>query len=99
MSELTREQVEFAVGRLVRLVETRKITQTHLEQTSGVNQSTNSKILSGRQEPGAEKHAPSEETLTKLFSAIGLKLNDILNESDRLADQLVGYMATPLTGL
>ena len=99
MSELTREQVEYAVGRLVRLVESRGTTQTQLEQASGVNQSTISKIFSGWQEPGADKYSPSEEILTKLFAAIGLKLNNILNESDRFADQLVGYMATPLTGI
>ena len=99
MSELTREQVEYAVGRLVRLVESRGTTQTQLEQASRVNQSTISKIFSGWQEPGADKYSPSEEILTKLFAAIGLKLNNILNESDRFADQLVGYMATPLTGI
>jgi len=99
MKELTREQVEYAVGRLVRLVESRGITQTQLEQGSGVNQSTISKIFSGWQEPGADKYSPSEEVLAKLFTAIGLKLNNILNESDRFADQLVGYMATPLTGI
>jgi transcriptional regulator with XRE-family HTH domain len=99
MRELTREQIEYAVGRLVRLVESRGITQTQLEQASGVNQSTISKIFSGWQEPGADKYSPSEEVLTKLFAAIGLKLNNILNESDRFADHLVGYMATPLTGV
>ena len=99
MRELTREQVEYAVGRLVRLVESRGTTQTQLEQASGGNQSTISKIFSGWQEPGADKYTPSEEILTKLFAAIGLKLNNILNESDRFADQLVGYMATPLTGI
>jgi len=71
MRELTREQVEYAVGRLVRLVESRGIKQTQLEQTSEVNQSTISKIFSGWQEPGADKYTPSEEVLTKLFSAIG----------------------------
>jgi transcriptional regulator with XRE-family HTH domain len=83
MRELTREQVEYAVGRLVRLVESRGIKQTQLEQTSDVNQSTISKIFSGWQEPGADKYTPSEEVLTKLFSAIGLKLSNILNEADR----------------
>lgn len=61
MRELTREQVEYAVGRLVRLVESRGIKQTQLEQASEVNQSTISKIFSGWQEPGADKYTPSEE--------------------------------------
>src|SRR5258708_6553779 len=98
MKELTNEQVEYAVGRLVRLVENRGYTQKQLEEVSGVNQSTISKILSSRQGLG-DKYKPSEETLAKLFKAIGLKLGDILNESDRLAGELLGYLATPLTGL
>src|SRR5204862_2798262 len=65
----------------------------------GVNQSTISKILSSIREPGADPYMPSEETLTKLFKALGLKLADILNESDRVAEEILGYMATPLTGL
>jgi transcriptional regulator with XRE-family HTH domain len=96
---LTQEQTEFAVGRLVRIVETRKFTQTQLEQLSGVNQSTISKILSSRHEPGIDRYTPSEDILTKLFRALGLKLSDILNESDLLPDEILGYLATPLTGL
>jgi transcriptional regulator with XRE-family HTH domain len=99
MNELTREQIEYAVGRLVRLVEFRELKQTHLERVSGVNQSTISKILSSTREPGADRYMPSEETLTKLFKALGLKLGDILNDSDGVAEEILGYMATPLTGL
>ncbi len=99
MSELTREQVEYAVGRLVRLVEFRGITQTQLEQRSGVNQSTISKILSPCTENSGERYTPSEDTLKRLFSALGLKLTDIISDSDRIAEEIVGYLATPLTGL
>src|SRR5262245_60417420 len=99
MTELTQEQVEYAVGRLVRLLESRGFTQTQLEGLSGVNQSTISKILSARSESGGDKYTPSEDTLTKLFKALGLKLSDILNESDRMGAEILGYMATPLTGL
>ncbi len=98
MKELSREQTEYAVARLVRLVEAREIKQTQLEQWSSVNQSTISKILS-RSDAGHEKYIPSEEVLRKLFQALGLKLSDILNESDRMADEILGYLATPLTGL
>lgn len=93
MRALTREQTEYAVARLVRLVEFRKMTQTQLENVSGVKQSTISKIIAG------DGYMPTEETLAKLFKAMGLKLNDILNESDRVAEEILGYMATPLTGL
>jgi transcriptional regulator with XRE-family HTH domain len=99
MNELTREQTEYAVGRLVRLVEFRGLRQTQLEHVSGVNQSTISKILSSRQETGTDRYMPSGEILTKLFKALGLKLSEILNESDRIAEEILGYMATPLTGL
>src|SRR5205807_4967876 len=99
MRELTQEETEYAVGRLVRLIESRKYTQTQLEQLSGVNQSTISKISSSRHELGADRYRPSSDVLAKLFKAMGLKLSDILNESDRLPDEILGYLATPLTGL
>src|SRR5262245_477341 len=93
------EQTEYAVGRLIRLVQSRKYTQTQLEQLSGVSQSTISKILSSRPEHGVDRYRPSVDVLTKLFKAIGLKLSDILSESDRPPDEILGYLATPLTGL
>jgi transcriptional regulator with XRE-family HTH domain len=99
MQELTTEQTEYAVGRLMRIIESRKIKQTQLEQWSGVNQSTISKILSPSQEIGGDRYTPSEEVLRKLFQALGLKLTDIIIESDRIADEILGYLATPLTGL
>jgi transcriptional regulator with XRE-family HTH domain len=73
--------------------ESRDFTQTQLEKLSGVKQSTISKILT------ADDYTPSVEVLTKLFRSLGLKLTDILNESDRLPDEILGYLATPLTGL
>ena len=92
------EQIEYALGRLVQLVASRETTQTQLAQISRVNQSTISKILSSSQD-GGEKYVPSEDILKKLFQALGLKLSDILNESDCLPDEILGYLATPLTGL
>jgi transcriptional regulator with XRE-family HTH domain len=99
MLELTKEQIEYAVGRLMRLVESRKIKQTQLEVWSGVNQSTISKILSPSQEIAGDRYTPSEEVLRKLFQALGLKLADIIVETDRIAEEIIGYLATPLTGL
>ncbi len=99
MPELTKEQIEYAVGRLMRLVESRKIKQTQLELWSGVNQSTISKILSPSQEIAGDRYTPSQEVLRKLFQALGLKLADIIVETDRIAEEIIGYLATPLTGL
>src|SRR5687767_10747284 len=93
MKELKQEQTEYAVGRLVQIAKSRDFTQTQLEKLSGVKQSTISKIFSG------DDYTPSADVLTKLFRALGLKLTDILNESDRLPDEILGYLATPLTGL
>ncbi len=99
MKELTREQIEYAVGRFIRLIEVRRLKEQWIADMSGVNQSTISKIKTGWKEQGAEKYLPSEELLTKLFKALGHKLNDILNESDSVGNEILGYLATPLTGL
>lgn len=99
MRELKMEQIEYAVGRLCQLVESRKMKQTQLGKISGVNQSTISKIFSNSQYDGGEKYTPSEEILKKLFQALGLKLSDILNESDCFPAEILGYLATPLTAL
>lgn len=99
MSELKREKTEYAVARLVELVESREMKQTQLEQRSGVNQSTISKIFSKSRYDGGERYLPSEDILKKLFQALGLKLSDILVESDSLPAEILGYLATPLTDL
>ena len=98
MREMNLEQLEYAVCRLASLVEFRKVKQTHLEQLSGVNQSTISKILSWSQ-ASTDGFTPSEDHLKKLFQSLGLKLSDILNETESLTSEIVGYLATPLTGL
>ncbi len=92
MKQLSKEQIEYAVGRLVKLTELRNLSQTQLEELSGVNQSTISKIFSRGQDP-------SQEVLKKLFQAVGLKLGDILNEVDAIGPELFGYLATPLTAV
>lgn len=99
MRELTMEQIEYALARLRRLIEFRDIKQTQLEEMSSVTQSTISKILSRSQDSCGEGYTPSEEVLRKLFQALGLKLTDILNESDSVSEQILGYLATPLTAL
>ena len=99
MKVLTREQTEGAVARLVQLIELREIKQEVLAASSEVSQSTISKIMTGSKELGCEKYVPSEEVLKKLFNALWHKLSDILNESDRVGEEIYGYLATPLTCL
>jgi len=93
MRQLTTEQIEYARGRLVCLMEFRGIRQAQLASVSGVHQSTISKLLSH------EHGVPSTEVLGKLFQGLGLKLEDIVNEPDCLPSKILGYLATPLTGL
>lgn len=99
MKDLSKEQIEYAVARLRAIVESRKVTQAQLQQWSSVHQSTISKILSASQENGGEPYTPSEDVLKKLFRALGLTLAEVLTESDRVAEEILGYLATPLTGL
>lgn len=71
----------------------RGLSQSDLEELTGVEQSTISKILHRRQEP-------SLEILQRLFAGLGLQLADVLKAAaDRLPKILRGYLATPLTGL
>ena len=72
---LSDEQIEYAVTCLIQLVEFRKLSQTQLHQTSGVSQGTISKVLT-RAQP------PSPEVLKKLYQAMGLKLDDILHDTE-----------------
>jgi transcriptional regulator with XRE-family HTH domain len=92
MRELTKEQLEFAVGRLQQVVEYRGLSQTQLEETSGIAQSTISKIFKRSQDP-------SPDNLKKLCRAIGVRLGDLTNEIELFGHELIGYLATPLTGL
>jgi transcriptional regulator with XRE-family HTH domain len=92
MKQMTKEQLEFAVGRLHQLVEYRGLSQTQLEEVSGIAQSTISKIFKRTQDP-------SPDNLKKLCQAIGVKLSDLTNEIELFGHELVGYLATPLTGL
>lgn len=93
MRELKREEIEYAIGRLEVYMTSRGLNQSDLEEFSGVEQSTISKILHRKQEP-------SLDNLQKLFAGLGLQLADVLKAAaDRLPKILCGYLATPLTGL
>lgn len=54
MRQLSIEQTEYAVGTLVRLVRHRGVTQTQLQEDTGVAQSTISKILTHAHESPRE---------------------------------------------
>jgi|GEM_PF-5575435 transcriptional regulator with XRE-family HTH domain len=92
MRELKQQEIEYAITRLVALRNSRGLSQSDLDELSGVSQSAISKI-----EHNAQK--PSIEVLEKLFGALGLQLTDILSAADNTTRQLCGYLATPLTGL
>lgn len=92
MAEITVAQREYAAKYLQKMAEKRGYTQKQLDELSGVNQSTISKIFNG-------EFLPSEDMLRKLSLAIGLNLSEIVEEADALPDGLTGYLATPLTEL
>jgi transcriptional regulator with XRE-family HTH domain len=89
---LSDEQIEYAVTCLIQLVEFRKLSQTQLHNVSGVSQGMISKVLTRAQQPTAE-------VLKRLFQALGLKLDDIIHDSEVIPPELLGYLATPLTGI
>lgn len=92
MKELKAEQVEYAVTVLRKLMDQRGMTQTALGVCSGVAQPEISKILNGEKTPGLEQ-------LRKLFKALGLRLSTILHEIDDSPEEILGYLATPLTAV
>jgi transcriptional regulator with XRE-family HTH domain len=92
MKELSKEKIEYAVTALKKIIEQRGLNQTQLEELSGVNQSTISKIFSRATDP-------SYEVLKKLYQASGLTLRSVLYDSDDFVHDLLGYLATPLTGV
>ena len=69
----------------VGICHSRGIKQTDLENSSGVDQSTISKLFHRRDD---ERYTPSAEILEALFDALGLGLGDILHEADDLKDRM-----------
>jgi transcriptional regulator with XRE-family HTH domain len=93
MKELSKEEVEYAVGCLKNVAAKHGLNQPMLAEMSGVNQSTISKIFSGA--AGATR-----DVLSKICRALGLKLADVLLHGNTECNQsLCGYLATPLSGL
>ena len=90
--KISKDQTEYAVACLHQITESRGINQSQLETLSGVNQSTISKMFTRTLDP-------SFDNLKKLFQALGLRLADVLYETEGLAHDLSGYLATPLTNV
>src|SRR5882672_4487840 len=94
---LSREQRERARLMFSAICEFRKnyepcgFKQAHIAEMSGVPQPTISKVLNGQIDP-------SEDQLNRLFEALGLRLDNVLSDWHP-KDRLVGYLATPLTGI
>jgi transcriptional regulator with XRE-family HTH domain len=92
MESISPEQCEFAVEFLKSIKESRGYSQVEMEQLSSVDQSTISKILNGQMQP-------TTDTLIKLFDGLGVKLEHVLREAASTSNEIVGYLATPLTGV
>jgi transcriptional regulator with XRE-family HTH domain len=94
---LSREQRERARLMFSAICEFRKnyepcgFKQALIAEMTGIPQPTISKVLNGQIDP-------SEDQLTRLFEALGLRLDNVLSDW-RPKDRLVGYLATPLTGI
>jgi transcriptional regulator with XRE-family HTH domain len=98
MGQLSREKLEFAIACFAKIYARRGISQTDLEELSGVKQPTISRILS-HAKGEEEAYSPTEDVLAKLFRGLGHNLFDIVNEAGCLPEKIVGYLATPLTAL
>jgi transcriptional regulator with XRE-family HTH domain len=93
MKELSKEQLEYAVGCIKNVASKHGLNQPMLAEMSGVNQSTISKIYSGAA-------GTTREVLSKICRPLGLKLTDVLlHENTECNQPLCGYLATPLSGL
>ena len=92
MNKLKPEQMEYVVTFLCKLFKKRGMKQTDFENLSGVAQSEISKIL-------RHEKIPSIEQLRKLSNALGLKLSEILHVIDESPEEILGYLATPLTAV
>src|SRR2546427_2581824 len=90
MKKLTREQREFALSTLDRVITSRALSQVQVAELTGTSQGTICKILHRQQEP-------TDEQLERIYERLGMKLTDVLHEAELVPDRITGYMATPLT--
>ena len=92
MARLSPEHNEYAVTTLEKIIRIREISQKQLEKQSGISQSEISRIQ-------GKKKIPTKRELEQLFEALGIRLSDIISLVDNLPENLIAYVATPLTGI
>ena len=91
MAKLSPEHTVYAVTVLEKLFKQRELSQKWLEDHSGISQPEISRILSRQKDP-------TKKELQSLFEALGLTLSEIISTLETLPDDLLVYVATPLTG-
>jgi transcriptional regulator with XRE-family HTH domain len=92
MEHYTKEQLGYVLNYVRQVYESRHLKQTVLAADSEVEQSTISRLFKGRMEPTAE-------ILRKLCAGLGTNFEEVVRTPQRAAPYLLGYLATPLTGL
>src|SRR5689334_10294059 len=92
MEGYTREQLEYVLNYVKQVYGSRDYKETTLAADSGVAQSTVSRLFNGRIEP-------TVDVLRKLCTGLGTNFEEVVRTPQRVAPYLLGYVATPLTGL
>src|ERR1035438_8357817 len=92
MEHYGKEQLEYVLNYVRQVYESRQLKQTTLAADSGVEQSTISRLFNERMEP-------TVDVLRKLCTGLGTNFEEIVRTPQRAAPFLLGYLATPLTGL
>jgi transcriptional regulator with XRE-family HTH domain len=92
MEDYTKEQLEYVLNYIKQVYESRDLKQTTLAADSGIEQSTISRLFNDRMEP-------TVDLLRKLCTGLGTNFEEVIRTPQRIAPYLLGYLATPLTGL
>ena len=92
MEHYRKEQLEYVLDYVRQVYGSRQLKQTVLAADSGIEQSTISRLFNGRMEP-------TVDVLRKLCAGLGTNFEEVVRTPQRAAPYLLGYLATPLTGL
>lgn len=92
MEHHSREQLEYVLSYVKRVYASRDLKQVVLAMDSGIEQSTISRLFNGKMEP-------TVEVLRKLCMGLGTNFEEVIQAPYRAVPLLLGYLATPLTGL
>jgi transcriptional regulator with XRE-family HTH domain len=92
MEHCTKGQLEYVLNYIKQVSQSRHLKQTVLEQDSGVPQPTISRLFGGQLDP-------TLDLLRKLCMGLGTNIEEVLHTPERSVPYLLGYVATPLTGL